>query len=225
MVMKFLFFIPVLILLSTMGCAQEASKKEKTSSNLQNQKVGGSCEGCEAIYESPIPFEKLGPVDSLPDFGEPGPKLVISGVVYQSDGKTPAPNVVLYVYHTDQAGNYSKKGGEKGWALRHGYIRGWVKTNEKGEYRLYTLRPASYPNTRITQHIHPTIKEPDKNEYWIDSYLFEDDPFLTKEERNRQEERGGNGIIKLEKRDGILYGTRNIILGKNIPDYSPLSKK
>jgi protocatechuate 3,4-dioxygenase, beta subunit len=135
--MKPVLLIATFILLSFSSCAQGSSQK-----NSKEQKVGGPCEGCEAIYETPIAFEQLSWTDTLPDFNEPGPKVVISGVVYGTDGK-PAPGVILYVYHTDQNGHYSKKGGEKGWALRHGYIRGWLKTNEKGAYQFYTLRPAS----------------------------------------------------------------------------------
>lgn len=189
------------------------------SNGNAKQKVGGGCEGCEAIHESPIAFEKLSWVDTLPDFNEPGPKMVISGIIYKADGKTPAKDVVLYVYHTDQAGIYARKGNEKGWGQRHGYIRGWVKTNEKGEYKFYTLRPASYPDSRAPQHIHPTIKEPGINEYWIDEYLFDDDPFLTATERSKQPQRGGGGIIKLQNKNGMLVGERNIVLGKNVPGY------
>ena len=208
------------LLLNLAGCAQSHLQK-----NTEDQKVGGPCEGCEAIYESPIPFEQLSWLDTLPDFEATGPKMVISGVVYDSDGK-PAPGVVLYVYHTDQNGKYSRKGGEKGWGLRHGYIRGWMKTNEKGEYRFYTLRPASYPHSSNPQHIHPVVKEKDKSEYYIDEFLFDDDLFLTKEVRAKQEGRGGNGIVHLEKKDGILYGKRDIYLGRNIPGYpSPKASK
>ena len=42
---------------------------------------------------------------------------------------------------------------------------------------------------------------------------------LTKEERNKLQDRGGSGIITLENRNGMLYGNRDIILGKNIPGY------
>jgi len=182
-------------------------------------RVGGGCEGCESIYESPIPFAKLSSTDTLPDFNEPGPKIMISGVIYERDGKTPAPGVVLYIYHTDQKGLYSKKGGEKNWALRHGYIRGWVKSNEKGEYRFYTLRPASYPNSNNPQHIHPTIKEPGKNEYWIDEYTFDDDPLLDAKARSQNQTRGGDGIIKLQKQGNLLVGKRDIVLGLNVPGY------
>jgi protocatechuate 3,4-dioxygenase beta subunit len=210
--MKQLLLAPfIVLLLVNQGCAQSGNRNKAG-------KVGGQCEGCEAIHESPVPFNKLSWTDTLPGFHEPGPKMVISGVIYQADGKTPARDVVLYIYHTDQGGNYTPRK-EKGWGQRHGYIRGWVKTNEKGQYAFCTLRPASYPNSNAPQHIHPTIKEPDLNEYWIDEFVFDDDPNLTSAERSRPEPRGGNGVVKLTLKNGVLYGERNIVLGKNVPDY------
>ncbi len=64
-----------------------------------------------------------------------------------------------------------------------------------------------------------TIKEPGKNEYYIDDIQFDDDPLLTKEKRDKQRNLGGNGIISLKKINNILEGNRNIILGKNILNY------
>jgi protocatechuate 3,4-dioxygenase, beta subunit len=212
--MRTLLF-PLLFL--TASC--DAQSTTAVSDNAITKTVGGPCEGCEAIYESKTPFETLNEVDTLPVFGEQGPKLVVSGTVYKSDGKTPAPSVVLYVYHTDQAGKYRKTGNETGWATRHGSIRGWMKTNERGEYRFYTLRPAAYSKTGPPAHIHITVKEPDKNEYFIDDFLFDDDPFLTSSDRQRLRNRGGDGILKLKEKDGVFYGERNIVLGKNVTDY------
>ena len=160
---------------------------------------GGDCEGCEAIYECPVSFDKLEPLVWLPDWKEKGTKLAVNGVVYKADGKTPAPNVIIYIYHTDQKGVYPTKGDEKGWAKRHGYLRGWMRTNEKGEYKFFTLLPASYPDSKAPRHIHVTVKEPDKNDYWIDEYLFENDPFLTTEEKSHLKGRGGNGVLKTKE--------------------------
>jgi protocatechuate 3,4-dioxygenase beta subunit len=210
------FLLPSFVLISICSCSQTNSQKQIKS----HQNVGGGCEGCEAIHESPIAFEKLSNTLYLPDFNDAGPKIEISGTVYHRDGKTPAKDVVIYVYHTDQTGVYPKKGDEKGWGKRHGYLRGWMKTDENGFYKFYTLRPAAYPGRRDPQHIHVTIKEPDKNEYWIDEYLFDDDPLLTNEMRKRNENRGGNGIIKLEEQKNGIYKTiRNITLGLNVPNY------
>ncbi|MFT4016548.1 MAG: hypothetical protein QM668_06270 [Agriterribacter sp.] len=186
----------------------------------QQKKIGGPCEGCEAIYESSVPFEKLKAVDKLPDATWDGKKpLGINGVVYKADGKTPAANVIIYVYHTDETGHYPRKGDEKGWAKRHGYLRGWLRTNEKGEYKFVTLRPAAYPDGTEPAHIHVIIKEPGLNEYYIDEFLFDDDPILTEEKRKKLENRGGSGIIKLVDVGNMYKATRNIYLGKNIPGY------
>lgn len=208
------FFLFAAILIANIGCTQNSTKK----TNQDNIHVGGSCEGCEAIHESPIPFDSLKSLCWLPDWNDKGKKLAINGVVYKADG-TPAPNVIIYVYHTDQAGIYPKKGDETGWGKRHGYIRGWMKTNEKGEYKFFTLRPAAYPGRQAPEHIHVTIKEPGKNEYWIDEYLFDDDPLLTDKERKNCQDRGGSGIIKIKDVGNMFKAERNIYLGKNIPDY------
>lgn len=181
------------------------------------KKVGGSCECCEAIYQG-LP-KNLSWETRIIDKAEEGELMEITGIIYQKDGKTPAPNVILYVYHTDAKGKYSRGTGEE-CAKRNGKLRGWMKTDNMGRYKFVSIRPASYPNDNIPAHIHPVIKEPGKNEYYIDEYRFEGDKFLRKEDIARDENRGGSGVIKLTKNDkGIWIGKRDIILGKNIPNY------
>ena len=214
--MKVRHFI-FLFLLPLMACSQNNNTKPAGKKNTPA--VGGGCEGCEAIYESPVPFEQLKSVDTLPDFNDAGPKLEISGIVYRPDGKTPAAGIIIYIYHTDQTGIYRTKGNEKGWAKRHGYIRGWIKTDKNGHYKFYTLVPASYPNSTNPKHIHPVIKEPDFNEYWIDEFVFDDDPLLPDAERKRAKPVGGNGVLKTSMKNGMLLANRDIILGLNVRDY------
>jgi len=209
--------IIVLILSLESACSQQNAGKNAGQAITQH--IGGRCETCDAIYTTPIPFEKMNWVDTLPDYHELGPRMVISGKIYQADGKTPAVGVILYIYHTDQTGHYTPNAYQTGSVRRHGYIRGWMKTNGQGEYKFYTLKPAAYPGHQIPAHIHPIIKEPKMNEYYIDEFLFNDDPFLTSEERNKQEGRGGSGIISLENQGGILVGHRDIYLGRKIPNY------
>jgi protocatechuate 3,4-dioxygenase beta subunit len=192
-------------LCSVVACAQE-------------KQVGGGCEGCEGALE--YGTKKLTSVDTLPDFHDKGPKMLVTGTIFKRDGKTPAKDVILYIYHTDQAGEYPTKGNETGWAKRHGYIRGWIKTGADGKYSFYTLRPAAYPGRQNPEHIHPTIKEPGYSAYWIDEYLFEDDPILTTKEKNSQQERGGKGILKVTKNNkGMQVAKRDIVLGMNVPNY------
>ena len=94
-----------------------------------------------------------------------------------------------------------------------------MKTNSQGQYKFYTVRPASYSQTGPPAHIHVIVKEPDKNEYWIDDFLFDDDPFLTAEERKNHRGLGGNGILKIKEIDNVQHAERNIYLGKNIKNY------
>ncbi len=186
-------------------------------SQNQTVKVGGPCEGCEAIHE--YGNKVLKPVDTLPEFNVLPKPIKISGVVYQSDGKTPASDIILYVYQTDDKGKYPKKANSKGWEKRHGYLRGWMKTNASGKYEFYTSRPTSYPNSTVPQHIHITVKEPDKNEYYIEDFYFKDDPYIANNILNRKRPRGGSGVISLVKESNIQVAKRDIILGLNIPNY------
>ena len=195
-----------------------------TSSCAQNKpgndiRVGDRCEDCEAIYESPVPFEQLPNMVWLSDWEQKGRKLAVNGTVFRPDGSR-AANVVIYIYHTDSTGVYPTKGDEKGIAKKHGYLRGGMKTNELGEYKFFTLRPGSYPEGNNPAHIHAIIKEPGKTEYWIDDYLFDDDPLLGEKERKKLQNRGGNGILAIKDVGNMIKAERNIYLGKNIPNYS-----
>jgi protocatechuate 3,4-dioxygenase beta subunit len=190
-------------------CVQEGQRPPK--------RVGGGCDGCELIYEG-VP-KGLDWKTSIAGEGEPGEPLEIQGVIYRRDGKTPAPDVILYVYHTDAKGDYSPARGQL-HGRRHGHLRGWMKTNREGRYQFRTIRPAPYPRGKIPAHIHPIVKEPLRNEYYIDEFVFADDPFVTSKERGKMEGRGGSGVVDLTRnKQGVWVGHRDIILGRNIPYY------
>jgi protocatechuate 3,4-dioxygenase beta subunit len=215
LLMKFVYLV-MLGYVVTSACAQRQDPARVWITN--DLQVGGPCEGCEAALE--YGTRHLSWVDTMPDYHMPGPKIEVSGVIYASNGITPAKDVILYVYHTDQTGVYPTLGDETGWGKRHGYLRTWLKTNAQGQYAFYTLRPASYPGRTAPAHIHATIKEPDKSPYWIDEYLFDDDPILSREERSSQQQRGGNGIlVTADRKEEITHYRRDIILGKNVPGY------
>lgn len=197
-------------LLILFSCQSQTERKT-------DQLVGGPCEGCEAIHE--YGSKILSAIDTLPKYQDTEPKLKISGTVFQQDGKTPAEDIILYIYQTNRKGIYEKRGDEKGWAKRHGFIRGWVKTGKDGNYTFYTFRPGAYPGRNEPEHIHLTVKEPARNEYYLDDYVFEDDPLLTKSEREKLRNRGGSGLVMPTLANNILTVKRDIILGHNIPNY------
>jgi protocatechuate 3,4-dioxygenase beta subunit len=196
--------------LSLLGCKGSADKRLASS---QTKIVGGACDGCDLIYQG-LP-QQLSWQTKINPVAEPGEPMEISGTIYQLDGITPAPNIILYVYHTDAKGFYSPAETQPEASRRHGHLRGWMKTNANGEYKFVSIKPAPYPKRYDPAHIHPTIKEPDRNEYYID-----DDPLIPEQYRANAENRGGSGIIQLTKNDkGIWTGRRDIILGLGVPNY------
>lgn len=61
------FFFPLLFV-SLASCAQTVPTPPAAG-----KPVGGRCEGCEAVYETKVPFAQLNWVDTLPVFAEAGP--------------------------------------------------------------------------------------------------------------------------------------------------------
>ena len=183
----------------------------------EHSDLGGPCEGCEAIYE--YGHRHLDHIDTLPRWHESEPKLKITGTVYKEDGKTPAENVILYIYHTNKRGLYETRVDSDGWERRHGFIRGWVKTGNDGQYTFHTFRPSAYPNRNEPGHIHFIIKEPNKKEYYIDDVVFNDDPHINQAFLDQLKYRGGSGLVSPQIEGGTQVIIRDVILGLNIPNY------
>ena len=126
------------------------------------------CEWCGA-REAP---EKLSWQTSIADEKEAGERIILEGTVFEKDGVTPAEGVTIYAYHTNSQGIYARRGNETGNGRRHGYLRGWVKTNTDGQYRFQTIKPAPYPSHNEPAHVHMTLWRDDFEEYWINSTWF-----------------------------------------------------
>ncbi len=221
--MKRLYYIGLCVLLFTVltSCNGQTKNNNQTQTNSTTTKsklVGGGCDGCEIMFVG-MP-KNIKSIDTSAGWTEKGQRLLVSGTVFKLDGKTPAPNVIIYYWQTDNNGYYSPKNGMDEKAKRHGHIRGWVKTNQNGKYSIYTLRPAPYPNNTIPAHIHTSIKEPNiANEYYIDEFVFDDDILLTGAKRKALENRGGSGVLRVLISGDLQIAEHNIILGLNIPDY------
>lgn len=180
--------------------------------------VGSGCDGCDLIYQG-MP-ERLTRATRIPAQAEPGLPLVVRGVIHRPDGRTPAAGVILYAYHTDAHGYYVPPDTTDRSLTRHGRLRGWMRTGPDGRYRFDTIRPAPYPGRDIPAHIHMVVKEPGKREYYIDDCEFDDDPLLDRARRQSREQRGGSGIVRVERApDGIMQIERDIVLGRSVPNY------
>lgn len=210
----------MVLLLLMAGCQGIKHEKDPSSVSaavITNQNVGGNCDGCKIMFEG-MP-EQLFSTDTIANPAEPGERLEVKGTVYKPDGKTPAEGVIVYFYHTDATGRYTPSP-DQVMGRQNGHLRGWIKTNGNGEYRIYTIKPAPYPGAKAPAHIHCYVKEPRLNEYYVDDLEFMDDPLLTEAIKLQREKRGGSGLVVTEKdKHGGLSCKRDIILGMNIPGY------
>ncbi len=172
-----------------------------------------ACEGCEGALERPA--ARMSWQTRIPPAGEPGERLDVSGTVFQADGRTPAGGVIIYAYHTDAAGLYSRGTPETEWSRRHGLLRGWVRTGTDGRYAFKTIKPGPYPNRTDPAHIHLTIVEPDRRLYFIDYIVLAGDFGVNDAYRRDRENRGGNGIVTLKRQGGAWLASRNIVLERH----------
>ena len=199
--------------------ARPATALQQATARGSEPIVGLPCEGCEAVFEG-LPADPPAIARIAPD-GEPGEALRIEGTVFDRQGRTVA-GVIVYAYHTDHRGIYPRGDRPKGEAAyRHGRLRGWAKTDGNGRYRFDTIRPAGYPNSGIPSHVHMHVIEVGRCAYYIDDLLFDDDPRLSQESRQRLSGgRGGPGLA-IPRKDGAggWIVTRDIRLGEKIPGY------
>lgn len=208
----------ILLLQACNGQIQTQSPVVTQSGQTPTTLIGGGCDGCKLMYIG-MPA-RIHSIDTSAGWTEAGQKLLVTGIVYKRDGKTPAPNVILYYWQTDKNGYYSPRLGMDERTKPHGHIRGWVKTDAQGRYAIHTIRPAPYPKEDMPAHIHVSVREPDlSNEYYIDDLVFDDDKLLTTARRKTLENRGGSGIMRVLLLNKMQVAEHTIVLGLNIPNY------
>ena len=191
------------------SCRSDVVAQKTVNDVLDAIRQNARPRGAEGMGAIDFP-EKVGPKFDLATEKDNGELMKISGTVYQADGKTPAANTLIYLYHTDIEGYYGRTAEEH----KHGRYRGWMLTNKNGSYAFVSIKPAPYPVQRFAAHIHMTVTTPTAREDWIDSILFEGDSLISPREREEAGRRGGfNPIVTLKKGDsGLYYATRDIRL-------------
>tara|TARA_R110002012_G_scaffold81945_3_gene207442 strand:+ start:28393 stop:29034 length:642 start_codon:yes stop_codon:yes gene_type:complete len=178
------------------------------------------CEDASKHLKDKNPFygfdaDALSSEETMIDFNTQSEKLKISGTVFLADGITPAKDVIIFIQQADNMGEYVLMTDNEAAFIKN---RLWVKTDENGTYTINTFipgstnKPLTYPHELQPMHIHAMIKEPGKQEYALDTFLFNNDPLVTKSCRKRLKRKNIDSILELQLDGDIQVVTKNIVL-------------
>ena len=176
-----------------------------------------ACDGCAAALAADP--DTLSAQMQIAGEDELGERLLLTGTVYQSDGATPAADVVLYMHQTHAGGRYEGGDPSNVWARRHGRLRGWVKTGADGRYGFGTIKPGIYPGGSTPAHLHLVIVEPGRPPYYIDDVVFSGEALVTPDYLRSQPGRSGRGVVTLvSDASGRQIAVRDIVLERHPHD-------
>jgi protocatechuate 3,4-dioxygenase beta subunit len=125
----------------------------------------------QAVHEAPAQAPSTG---VLAPSSEPGERLTVSGVVVRPDGSA-VRGASLYVYQTDAEGYYGVKPASDN---RNPRLKLFLRSSETGSWSFETIRPGSYPGSRVPGHIHFEVSGPGAAPR-IFEIVFEGDRFIT----------------------------------------------
>ena len=129
----------------------------------------------QSVHEAPAVAPSNGRVAPA---GEPGQALTVTGVVVGPDG-APIANASLYIYQTDHEGYYGVKPASDN---RNPRLKLFLRSDARGAWSFDTVKPGSYPNSRVPPHIHLEVSAAGRAPK-IFEIVFEGDQFVTQEMR------------------------------------------
>lgn len=143
---------------------------------------------------------------------EPGERLIVTGVVFGADGKTPLANASVYVYHTDATGVYTPGPNNDN---RNSRLRGYMRTDAQGRYEYSTIKPAPYSNNGPPAHIHYHVNLPGYQEK-VFEVIFEGDPHIDARTRADAAKEGSAFSLRPLKRDqqGVWHCAQDVKMQK-----------
>jgi protocatechuate 3,4-dioxygenase beta subunit len=118
-------------------------------------------------------------VERIAPATEPGTPFVVHATLLDPAGK-PAGSVQVFAYQTDRTGIYAAPGAADGWRLK-----GWAVTDAQGRFEFRTIRPGPYPGGAVPAHIHLIFTTTCCGRQ-ASELVFDDDPLITKEFRERE---------------------------------------
>ena len=127
----------------------------------------------QTVHEAPSRAPSSG---RLVQQGEPGTPLRVSGVVVDAAG-APVPGASLYIFQTDHEGYYGVKPESDN---RNPRLKLFLRTDARGAWSFDTIKPGSYPDSRVPSHIHFEVAA-SGHAPKIFEIVFEGDPFVTEQ--------------------------------------------
>jgi protocatechuate 3,4-dioxygenase beta subunit len=142
--------------------------------------------------------------------GEPGFRLLVSGVVTDGAGR-PLAGARLHVYQTDANGRYTF---DKPMDEAHARLAGYLTTDAAGRFEISTIRPGGYPKAlvlegrerKIPAHIHIDVRAAGRPERRLQA-VFADDPLLADPYWMDWVRRLGQPVLTARKEKGTLRAT------------------
>lgn len=139
---------------------------------------------------------------------EPGTPLRIRLAVHDPDDK-PVRNASVYAYQTDARGWYTAERADESANPR---LYGYLRSGAQGTIDITTIRPASYPNSRVPQHVHFVIRAPGFRER-VFEIVFDDDPNMDSRARSMADQPQSVFVIcRPQKVSGIDQCTNTVRL-------------
>jgi protocatechuate 3,4-dioxygenase beta subunit len=129
----------------------------------------------QSVHEAPATSPSTGRVAPQ---GESGQALRVTGVVVGADGAA-VKGASLYIYQTDHEGYYGVKPASDN---RNPRLKLFLRSDAEGKWAFETVKPGSYPSSRVPPHIHFEVSAPGRADK-IFEIVFEGDSFVTDQMR------------------------------------------
>jgi catechol 1,2-dioxygenase len=146
---------------------------------------------------------------NLMDADETGERLVITGHVLAGSTCKPLARVLLDVWQANANGRYYNVDPGAPTDTKQLRLRGRLRTDNEGRYRVETILPGTYrltPDRFRPRHIHFRVTQPGYVTLTTQVY-FTGDPFLADDPFVREGQ-----TIELKQRDGAWYAEYDFVL-------------
>lgn len=154
---------------------------------------------------------KISNTGTLPEYETKETPFKISGILYMSDGKTPAKDYILTINQANENGDFITDDNN------NLITAATIKTDENGKYTFYSYIPGNDRRYNRLQEIFMKVETPTGDAYALPTLLFDTDPMLTKRCRKQIAKRSDvTRILKLKKTTDIFNVERDMVLSLNL---------